>query len=83
MQSLSPCFDFIHALLALNLNLRKRNVRAAASSFLLLDISEYRIRIVVELGGVGIAYATHFIDDGVVHGFTFLSSSGVQMIGAL
>ena len=63
----------------------KGNVVAAAPFFLLLDVSKNRIQIVIEFGGMGIANATHFIDDGIgfAHGFTLLSSSGVQMIGAL
>jgi hypothetical protein len=53
-----------------------------AQLFLLLDVLEDGVQIVIEAGGVGVANSTNLLHDGVVHGFGSISSSGVQMIGA-
>src|ERR1017187_7970745 len=68
-----------------NAVVNKGNICAAAPLFLFLDVSKNRLRVVMKPGGMRIANAAHFINNriGFVHGFTFLSSSGVQMIGAL
>src|SRR5438128_894140 len=70
-------------LVRLYLARRKGNERAPALLLLLFEVSKDCVQIVIEAGGMRIAYAPNFIDNGVVHGFASKSSSGVQMIGAL
>jgi hypothetical protein len=50
---------------------------------LFFDVSEDRIKVVVEHRRVGVANAPNLVHNGIVHGFASKSSSGVQMIGAL
>ena len=51
--------------------------------FLLLDVLEDSVQIVIESGSVGVANPANFLDKRIVHGLDSRSSSGVQIIGAL
>ena len=51
---------------------------APALSLLLRDVVENGVQIVMESTWMSIAHSTDFIDNGIVPGVVFKSSSGVQ-----
>src|SRR5438132_706897 len=55
----------------------------ATAFLLLLDVSVDRPKVVVETCGMFRPNTSNLIYNRVIHGITFLSSSGVQMIGTL
>jgi hypothetical protein len=61
----------------------KRNELETAAFLLLLDVSVNRPQIIIESRGMLRTNAANFVYDRIIHGITFLSSSGVQMIGTL
>jgi hypothetical protein len=61
----------------------KRDEFEATAFLLQLDVLANRPQIIIESCGMFRSNAANLVYDRIVHGITFLSSSGVQMIGTL
>jgi len=49
--------------------------------FLLAQINCHGLQIVAEPFGIILPYAPYFINDRIIHGWSFINSSGVHMMG--